>query len=169
MPGRLGSHSSSATFMWRVQPNCLTLHFLVVDKQAEVPSPVTVHGFCFRGSLEGTALGKVQGPSRQAGRGYLTHSVRGFAGHKCTPPRSWSALWDGFGEVPPGSAVQIQSMGCGGWGGLDWVFLKVLRVAEMKSRSSETQWQLPALGGGSGSRGEGQLPAPQAFMRLPES
>lgn len=109
----LGFHSSSATCTWWVQPNRLTLRFLVVHKQAEVPSPVTAHGFCSRGSLEGKALSKVQGHLDRQGMGYVPHSVRGFAGHKCTPPRSWSVLWDGFGEVLLGSAVQIYGMGDG--------------------------------------------------------
>lgn len=41
------------------------------------------------------------------------------------------------------------------------MFLKVLNMAEMKNRSSETPWLLLAFWG--------QLPARQAFVCLPES
>lgn len=136
VPGSLGSHSSSATSMWRVQPNRLTLCFLVVHKQAEVPSPVTVHGFLFQGPFGGEGTEQSPGPSSQAGDGLLAS----FCKRICwTHMHATKVMVCSVGWVLGGSCgFSSPDIKRGGWEGLDWVFLKVLSVAEMKSRSSET-------------------------------
>lgn len=117
VPGSLGSHSSSATSMWRVQPNRLTLCFLVVHKQAEVPSPVTVHGFLFQGPFGGEGTEQSPGPSSQAGDGLLAS----FCKRICwTHMHTTKVMVCSVGWVLGGSCgFSSPDIKRGGWEGLD--------------------------------------------------
>lgn len=109
--GSLGSHSSSATSMWRVQPNLLTMRFLVVHKQAEISSPL------FQGPFGGEGTEQSPGQSRQTGDGLLAS----FCNRICwTEMRTTKVVVCSVGWVWGGSCgFSSPDIKRGGWGGLD--------------------------------------------------